>query len=132
MSEPAAPYRLSGDDFPDLPVEHWERGMAEMADLLADELRQAQVDVPPALAGRLAWRICREFGGKSWYIPKGEKLERARRELTIYAEHDGTRHGPNGIVALAARHGLSEIYVYRLLDRQRELRRKQLQSELGL
>ena len=54
----------------------------------------------------------------------------ARRDLEIASSHDGTRTGPQGVLALAQRHNLSEIHVYRILDRQRELRRRQMQGEL--
>lgn len=129
MSQDPAVYAADDDN---AQPARWEQGMAEIADLLAEELRAAGFAATPDLPGRLAFRLCKAFGGQQWYIPKAASLERARRDDALFRAHDGTRHGPNGIVALAARHGLSEIYVYRLLDRQRELRRKQLQPELGL
>ena len=65
-----------------------------------------------------------------YYIPKAANLDRARRDLEIASSHDGTRTGPQGVLSLAQRHNLSEIHVYRILDRQRELRRRQMQGEL--
>jgi Mor family transcriptional regulator len=116
----------------DLPLAQWERGMMEIADALADELRAAGAPMDADLPARLAFRICSQFGGKSWYIPKGANLDLARKHAAIYAAHDGTRHGPHGIIALAEQYGISEIALYRILARQRELRRKRIQSELSL
>jgi Mor family transcriptional regulator len=132
MSETPAPYQADTEDDLLGAPERWEKGLAEIADLLAEELRAAGFAATPDLPGRLAFRLCKAFGGQQWYIPKAASLERARRDDALFRAHDGTRHGPNGVVALAQQAGLSEIYLYRLLDRQRELRRKQVQPELGL
>ena len=70
------------------------------------------------------------MGGRMYYIPKAANLERAKRDLAIWTAHDGTRTGPMGVQALAQRHGLSEIHVYRILSRQWEMRRRQGQGEL--
>lgn len=93
MSQEPAPYQADTDDDLLSAPERWEKGMAEIADLLADELRQAGV-TRPSLPGQLAYRLCRDMGGTTWYIPKGAAMRRALRDLAIHAEHDGTRHGP--------------------------------------
>ena len=137
MSSEPALYAVTDPAEIDEP-ERWEKGMAEIADLLADELRQAgEVMKTPVLArdarplaARLAARLFACIGGSSWYIPKGASLERARRDLEIYAAHDGTRVGPNGVEALCRRYRLSEVHIYRILARQLAMRRQRHQGEL--
>lgn len=117
---------------PDAP-ERWESTLAEMTDLISAELQTSGIKQDIAgLAARLACRLCEAMGGRMYYIPRGASLERARRDLEIFTTHDGTRLGPNGVHALARRHGLSEIYVYRILARQLEMRRGKSQAELKL
>lgn len=117
---------------PDAP-ERWESTLAEMTDLLGAELHAAGIRQDAAtLAARLACRLCEAMGGRMYYIPRAANLKRARRDLEISATYDYTRLGPNGIHALARRHGLSEIYVYRILARQLEMRQCKDQAELNL
>lgn len=120
------------DDRPDVP-ERWESTLAEMTDLLIVELRANGIQHDaPHLAMKLAIKLCEAMGGRMYYIPLGANMRRAKRDLEIFSSHDGTRLGPNGVHALARRHGLSEIYVYRILARQLEMRRGQAQGELKL
>ena len=128
MSQDPAVYAPDDDS---APPARWEQGMAEIADLLAAELQAAGVSgAHGPLGARLACRLCAYMGGRMYYIPKAANLDRARRDLEIASSHDGTRTGPQGVLALAQRHNLSEIHVYRILDRQRELRRRHVQGEL--
>ena len=137
MSQEAAPYAVTDPADLDEP-ERWEKGMAEIADLLADELRQAGEAMKApflptdarALAARLAARLFTCLGGSIWYIPKGANLERARRDLEISSAHDGTRAGPNGTEALCRRYRLSEVHIYRILERQRRMERQRRQADL--
>lgn len=108
--------------------------MAEWIDLAADELTRGEAPMEPAVARRVAVRIvarqCSEYGGSSLYIPKGEAMERAIRDATLWSDYDYTVEGPRGVRALARRHDLSEVHVYRIIDRQRELHRARMQPRL--
>lgn len=105
----------------------WPRQMAEITDLLADELAKglpaSEADMARPLAGRLMARVAREYGGAYLYVPKGDALQRALRDNQLWADYDGTCDGPNGIRALARREGLAELSVYRLIAAQRCLHR---------
>jgi Mor family transcriptional regulator len=108
--------------------------MAELTDLLVDELQHAGAEPDPAaarrLAGRLMARIAREFGGGSMYLPKADALERTLRDARLWAEFDGTVDGPGGVAVLARREGLTTIHVYRILAVQRGLHRRSVQADL--
>jgi Mor family transcriptional regulator len=106
--------------------EQWERAMAEIADFSAVALREAGVAGPEArrLGCAVAIRLCRELGGTRYYWPRGSGLERAVRDLAIYAAHDGTVGGPRGVQALAREHGLTDVHIWRVLKRQRALHRR--------
>jgi Mor family transcriptional regulator len=115
-------------------AERWPRQMAELTDLLVDELRRAGAEHDTAaarrLAGRLMARIAREFGGSSLYLPKADALERTLRDARLWAEFDGTVDGPGGVAVLARREGLTTIHVYRILAVQRGLHRRAVQGAL--
>lgn len=112
----------------------WPRQMAELTDLCADEIRHAHPDLaPPAvrdLACRLVARITREFGGGAWYIPKPDALARTLRNLEMWAEFDGTVHGPRGVNAIARRYRLTPQQVWAILRQERALHRARVQPDL--
>lgn len=116
--------------------ERWPRQMAEITDLLEDELAKPEsalkLDHAAArrLAGRLMARLAREFGGSSLYLPKADALERTLRDARLWAEFDGTVDGPGGVETLARREGLTTIHVYRILAVQRGLHRRSVQGDL--
>ncbi len=106
-----------------LSAERWPRQMAELADFAADELVMAGLTGPEArrLGGRVAVRLCVELGGARYYWPMACAMERAMRDLLIWADHDGTVNGSHGILALSRKHRMSEIQIRRILAAQRAL-----------
>lgn len=128
---PAAAAEQCADD-----AGRWPAQLAEMTDILQDELAQALPDLPPRLIRQAACRqMCRlavEFGGTNTYIPKGDAIARVLRNLALWGEFDGTVDGPRGVRALARQHGLSEISVWRVLSEQRRRHRARVQGALPL
>lgn len=113
-------------------IGNWEPAMVELSGFLADELvRAGQGEQASDLAARLVVRICQEFGGQTWYLPRGAALERARRNLAIWQTYDGTVHGANGILSLASRYGITDVYVYRILASKTNARNQQKTLDLG-
>lgn len=108
----------------------WERGMADVAETIISELNRLGIANAARVGCQVAISLCQERGGSYWYIPRGEGLSRAVRDMAIWHEHDGTVSGANGIEVLAKRHGLTEISVWRILARQRALHVKKIQGEL--
>ncbi len=91
--------------------------LLELASYTRDELRLAGIEGEQAgeLTARIIRRLVRELGGCQLYMPRMAALDKLRRDAEIAAAHDGTYHGENGILALARRHGLSSVHVYRIL-----------------
>ena len=120
----------------------WPQRLAEMVDVLIDEIARAEPTIGPAstraLAVRLIVRQCAEYGGGNWYWHKIDVLRRALRNLQIWAEHDGTVHGPNGIRALARRYAqspdspLSDNAIWKILRRERARHQRRTQRTLPL
>jgi Mor family transcriptional regulator len=133
MTDPTADY-LAGAASLAADPQRWPRQMAELTDLLADEALRTRPELGPelarALAGRQMARLAREFGGGNFYLPKGDALERALRDIRVWSDFDGTTDGPGGAETLARREGLSTIYVYRILAAQRDLHRARVQGDL--
>lgn len=131
-------------DLPDLPgaaaasladqPERWPARLAEITDWLAEETARACPDLAPAavrgLAVRLTTRLAVEVGGQQWYWPQAAAIERILRDQEVWAAHDGTVDGPNGIVALARRYKVSANHIWEVLRRERALHRARVQPEL--
>lgn len=111
----------------------WPVQLAELTDLIADALVVGG-GVPAHEARRqgahVVTRVCREYGGTSLYIPKSDAIERALRDLALWAEHDGTVDGARGITALARRHRLTEQRVWQIISAERERHWRRVQPEL--
>lgn len=116
---PAAAEGISAD------TERWPAQMAELADFAADELLRCGLDRSTArrYGCRVAARLCQEFGGARYYWPRADALARAVRDMQIWAEHDGTRDGPNGISAIARRYKLTDNQIWAILRAQRLMHR---------
>ena len=111
----------------------WPRQMAELTDLMCDEIERAGQVAPREarrLAGRLMARIAVEFGGSALYLPKADALDRILRDARIWADFDGTVDGPHGVKVLARREGITTIHCYRILAVQRGLHRRSVQRDL--
>jgi len=119
------PLSAAVDTLADQP-DRWPAQLAALTGYLRAEAEAAGLD--PALARRLACRQAarwaHEYGGGLFYVPKPDSLERALRDLAIWADHDGTVEGANGIRRLARRYKLSEKQIYLILATQRELNRR--------
>lgn len=125
---PSAAEALAGDPG------RWPRQMAEITDVLEDELTRLDRPLEPIAARRLACRlmarISRDCGGTWMYLPKGDALERVLRDAWMWSEYDGTTDGPGGVNTLAKKVGMTAIAVYRILAKQRALHRKSIQADL--
>jgi len=119
-----------------LPDDRLPAQMREIADICANELYRTAPGLSPAdcraLGVCVAARLARDLGGASYYWPKSDALERTLRDLSLWAHHDGTVDGPLGIRALARQHGLTDIYVWRILARERERHLRGVQRALPL
>jgi Mor family transcriptional regulator len=100
--------------------------LAELADHAAAVL--VEMNFPPAQADQAAFEIVRRFaaaaGGVSIYIPKIDHLLRHEREEAISREFKG-----DNVQALARKYGVSEVWIYAIIRRQRSLKRQKEKKE---
>jgi Mor family transcriptional regulator len=105
----------------------WPVQFSMLTDYTIDEIGRLFPDIGKRksrlLSVHIVRRLAREFGGTAFYIPKADSINRALRDLAIWAEHDGTVDGPNGINELARRHKMTAQSVWAILRRQRDLAR---------
>jgi Mor family transcriptional regulator len=135
LSPPAPDLGQHAEALSDEP-ERWLESMREIASYAADELAVARPALEGAearrLGARIAVRLCRELGGARYYWPKSDTMERAARDLAIYAEHDGTVDGPRGIRALARRYAMTQANIWNIIKRERAHWRAKTQPQLDL
>ncbi len=98
------------------------RLLAEITDFAAAALEKSGIPGPDSrrLAINVTTALSENLGGTTLYLPRGQAAKTAARDQLIYASYDGRTAS---VSDLARQHGLSEISVYRILDRQRQLRR---------
>lgn len=99
----------------------WPKTLTELAEILENELiKQGEKHIPPATrAQKLAFALGVYLGGKSIYIPSGQILKKAIRDLEIYRAFDG-----QNIAELTRRYQLSEGHVYGIIREQRKLQKQ--------
>jgi Mor family transcriptional regulator len=109
-------------------MEHaWPKTLIELAEVftahfaergLADEEAKRE-------ARSLVLTLAQYFGGRMWYVPRGDTLRNALRDLEIWHRFDG-----RNAQALAAEFRLSFVHVYRVIAEQRRLHREKTQHKL--
>lgn len=99
----------------------WPSTLQSLSEVLNSELKRAKVD-EPHLADKLTIALGHYFGGRDIYIPTGNKLKIALRNIDIWREFNG-----RNIEQLAARHKLTERQVTQIVRGQRlaEVQRRQ-------
>ena len=104
--------------------------LAEIADAAAQTLRTvAGLDAEQAdyLGYHIMRAIAEHAGGAQVYIPKADSIERCARDEAIWQAFRGDNHRE-----LARRYGVTEIHVYRIIRRMREVERARRQGRLPI
>lgn len=98
-----------------------------MIDVMQAELIRQKFaeDNAKLTACKLAGVIAHYFGGKSFYLPAGDKIKEALRDAQVYQEFDG-----KNIPELIRKYRLSQTTIYAILRQQRALQRKRHQMDL--
>lgn len=103
-------------------LERWHARHAETVGALFEELTEVAPELSESrrrlIAARLVARLYRDHGGRQYYWPKTDTLDRARRDAEIWAEYDGT---PRSRRELAKRHDLSEERIRQILRAHRAM-----------
>ena len=105
----------------------WPQRLVELYDVALAYNRRLGMDDDAAErdAVERTFLIADYIGGRLLYVPSGEKLRLAVRDLQIYRAH-----GRRSVADLARAHGLTEQQVYNIIGAQTRLVRDRLQGKL--
>ena len=112
-----------------IPADKWEKALVEFIEVGEAALRRDGLGEEEAFkqARSVVLGIAEFRGGRLFYLPKGERLLKALRDMEIFR-----RAKAGNIEALAEEHGLDVIHVYRIIREQRKLHITRTQRELPL
>ena len=98
----------------------WESGLTSMIEVAASELRRLGRPEPAAAheAEHVVCAIAAYYGGRQFYLPRGDSLKRARRDQDI-----AKRLGRESAEDLAVEYGLSVSRVYKIAKHQHKTAR---------
>lgn len=119
-----------GDLGGELPNEKkWSANMREMVDVAAARFLRSGMDAAEASrwAQELVLALGQHFDGRTFYLPRGEALTIALRDMAIYR----TANRDN-IEALATQHRLTPSQIYRIIRQQHRLHIQRVQRSLNL
>lgn len=108
-------------------LKKWPQGLTDMLMVIEAAHRRAgdNEEIARARAFRAVRALAQFAGGRSFYVPKGDQLDRALRDREIWERHDGTNIGE-----LARQYHLTEVQIYSIIAEQRKLARARVQQEL--
>lgn len=117
------------DEIPEETKRKWPKDLAALIDIFESALKRQGLD--DTQAKRLAHSLLAEqamyCGGRHIYIPKGDRLKQAIRDVELFRDwHD------NGVVPddLAKKYKISTQHVYRIINEQRAIHLKRVQPSL--
>jgi Mor family transcriptional regulator len=67
-----------------------------------------------AIAKELALELAKTFGGRMFYLPRGDSIRRYFRNLRIFSEYNGSNHKE-----LAKKYDISYVTVYKIVKQGR-------------
>lgn len=118
---------LDGASLTELPKDKWPPLLAEIFDANVDAFRRAgHGDDAERLAGIGVGATAFQVGGRVVYIPRGDRLKIALRDMAMHAQWD--RHGD--VQRVAREFNVTEPTAYRVIAEQYKLRIKKTQREL--
>lgn len=95
-------------------IRRWPANLQSLCELLRSALQTRGVGEADVLAEHLATLIGNYLGGRDMYIPSGERLKVALRDIRIWREFKG-----NNLEQLSRQYGLSERRVSQIVAEQR-------------
>lgn len=117
------------DQIPSVELENrWPSLLVEVIDVMQAELLRQNfaADKAKTTASKLVGVMAHYFGGKSFYLPAGDKIKEALRDAQIYQEFNG-----KNVPELIKKYRLSESTIYAILRNQRTLQRKRHQMDFN-
>lgn len=117
------------DQIPNVELENrWPSLLVEVIEVMQAELLRQNFaeDKAKKTASKLVGVMAHYFGGKSFYLPAGDKIKEALRDAQIYQEFNG-----KNVPELIKKYRLSESTIYAILRNQRTLQRKRHQMDFN-
>lgn len=95
-------------------MHRWPANLQSLCEVLRSALISREVPEADNLAEQLATLIGNYMGGRDMYIPSGDRLKIALRDIRIWREFKG-----NNLEALSRHYGLSERRISKIVEDQR-------------
>ena len=124
---PVDPARIPDEALDDVPQARWAQGLVHMIEVQEAEFRRLGHEPAEAfqMARSAVLAMSRYFGGRQWYMPRGDALLAALRVAEIYRRaHRGN------IAALAGEFDLTERHIWRICRQQHRLHLDKVQGRL--
>ena len=102
------------DHIPDVELQNrWPSLLVEVIDVMQAELLRQNfaADKAKTTASKLVGVMAHYFGGKSFYLPAGDKIKEALRDAQIYQDFNG-----KNVPELVKKYRLSESTIYAILS----------------
>ena len=117
----------SVSDMPETEIRQlWSKLLADIYDLFVCELQRNKVSDSQLIAAKLAGALAFHYGGRSCYLPTGERLKVGLAHNQLF--HDW--HNKVSISELAKKYGLTDSRVYQIVNEQMRLHRNRHQIQL--
>lgn len=95
-------------------IKRWPSTLQSLCELMRVTLEGQSVKNPKGVSEALATTLSIYLGGRDVYIPNGERLKGALRDIRIWREFKG-----NNLEQLSRDYGLTERRVSQIVDEQR-------------
>ncbi|MCH4295595.1 transcriptional regulator [Shewanella sp. 3B26] len=95
-------------------MRRWPSTLQSLCELMRITLQEYKVAEPALIAEALATTLSSYLGGRDLYIPNGERLKDALRDIRIWREFKG-----NNLEQLSRQYGLTERRVSQIVAEQR-------------
>jgi len=122
---------LSAADVASINEHRWPKAMTEFVQVLSAAAIRNGISKDKADADQIArWVVLTlgvHFGGRQVYLPKGDVLYAALRDVKMWQEFTGHNHEQ-----LAKKYNLSVVAVYKIIGQQRALHMAKIQPQLPL
>lgn len=112
----------------------WPRDLIALLDIFQATL--TRFGTPEEQSSRLAHALISELavycGGRYIYLPKGDALEKAIRDVRLYQDwRNGNNHNPHTPETLQKKYNLSLQHVYRIINEQRQYHLNKVQPQFN-
>lgn len=105
----------------------WPEYLADLVDVFESRLTRLNISPARKIAKTLIAEQAHYLGGRFRYLPKGDKLLTALRNIDIFNDW---YHGKSIKLIVQEHHELTEPQIYRIVQEQRKLHQKRSQREL--